>query len=101
MRTDLLKAAAIGYGVFCGINLTLAYFTSNAKTGRQPGQNALLDFNDSLTKFNLLARVLSGVTGQGAALPVPSVALPSPQQFAQGRVTITDGPGGTTTTFGQ
>jgi hypothetical protein len=91
------KTVLLAYGGFAVVNLAVAYMTSQAKTGRQPGQNALLDFNDSLTKFNLLARFmpLAGgamVVGTPAGGAAPTFSLPAP--------VVTDTPGGTTTYYG-
>ncbi len=98
----MTRNVLVGYGGFCAVNLAIAYLTSNNRTGRQPGQNKLLDFNDSLLPLNLLARFVP--QGAGAAVPpagMPASGLlnPSPQTFLPDATTQTVFPTGTTTTF--
>lgn len=82
-----------GYVGFAVANVAVAYFTSNARTGRTPGQNKLLDFNDSLMRFNPLAWLM--VPGTVTAMPLTTAANPAIPTGA----TVTQYTGGTTTTF--
>lgn len=96
----LARNVLIGYGAFCAVNLAVSYMTSSARTGRQLGQNKLLDFNDSLLPFNVLARVLSQSTG--ALIPAAAAssgAMPGQPTFLPDRSTQTVFPTGTTTLF--
>lgn len=97
-----LKTALVAYGIAAGANFVLAYMTSAQRTGRTPGQNKLLDFNDSLLPFNVLAMLMPPGT-LGAALPNTNTAAPltppPAQLFAPGQETVTQTPGGTTTLF--
>lgn len=82
-----------GYAGFCVVNAAVAYFTGSYRTGRvRPvGENKLLDFNDALVRFNVLAYVLP----QGAGPAVGAAVAPAVPTGA----TITYQPSGTTTTF--
>ena len=93
-KTVTLLGVGVGLAV---ANVAIAYYTSASRTGRLPGQNALLDFNDSIAKINPLkflfpttaASSNSGPTVVGATTFAP---LPAP--------VVTDTAGGTTTYWG-
>lgn len=89
----LYRNVLYGYVGFAVANAAIAYFTSHARTGRNPGDNKLLDFNDELMKINPLAWVLVPSTAQ--AVPLTTAANPAIPTGA----TVTQYAGGTTTTF--
>jgi len=88
-KTTTLLGVGIGLAV---ANVAIAYFTR----GRPPGQNALLDFNDSLLKLNPLSLLFPTQAGSSSGPVVVGATtfapLPAP--------VVTDQPGGTTTYFG-
>ncbi len=72
---------AVGYGGFCVANLALSFLTGNyfrtqvlKKPMRQLGDSALLDFNDVLLQYNLLARFVPESYGP----EIPSISVSSP-----------------------
>lgn len=80
-------------GVLAVLNVALAY----SNRGRIPGQNKLLDLNDSLLKLNPLALLFPPTqAAQGGTLAPGSVTNFAPAPVAQ----VTDQSGGTTTYWG-
>jgi hypothetical protein len=83
-----------GYAVFAVGNFGIAYATR----GRVPGQNALLDFNAGLLRFNILARLFPQALAAPGAAPLgvgtQATFLPGPAPI------VTEQATGTTTTFG-
>lgn len=85
-----LKASALigGYVGFAVVNLGLAHMGAL----RTPGSSKLLDLNDKLLRFNILARLFPP--------PVPALMAGQPSQYAiPDGATMTIQPTGTTTTF--
>jgi hypothetical protein len=94
-----IKTILYGYGGFAILNYSIAWLTSSARTGRVPGQNALLDFNDSLMRLNVLGWALPIPIASSSSAPVTTVS-PMGQP-----ITVTQAPAGgaaqgTTTFFG-
>lgn len=74
------QKVAVGYGALCVGNLALSFFTGQyfrtqvlKKPARQLGDNALLDFNDTLLSYNVLARVLPEAYGP----EIPAITVTS------------------------
>lgn len=84
-QTVLLAVAAVAVA-----NVALAYFNR----GRPPGQNKLLDLNDSLAKINPLSLLFPPQPSPGPTVVGPTTFAPAP--VAQ----VTDQSGGTTTYWG-
>jgi hypothetical protein len=100
-RTKRLIGIGIGVGV---ASAAIGYFTSAARTGRQPGQNKILDFNDVLLKLNPIAWLMESFASMGApttpAINVTPPASSSTPIFLPAAQNVTDQASGTTTTFG-
>jgi hypothetical protein len=87
----IYRNIAVGYAGFIVINTAVGYFTSNFRTGRKPGDNSLLDFNDWLGKFNPVWNYVIGTPGILISQPA-NPAIPT-------GATVTQSATGTTTTF--
>lgn len=80
MRLNTWQKMGLAYGGFCIGNLAIAFFTGNyfrtqiqRAPPRQLGDNVLLDFNDTLLAYNLLARLVP--QAYGASTPAALMPL--------------------------
>jgi hypothetical protein len=81
----------IGYGAFAVANMAIASARKAGQLTAVPA--ALLDFNDSLTRLNVLSMFSSaGTAAAPSTVQAPFTPLPAP--------VVTDTAGGTTTYYG-
>jgi len=72
MKPSTRTLVAVGVGLAV-LNVALAYYNR----GRLPGQNKLLDLNDSLAKLNPLALLFPAAASTGAPSTAPTTFAPA------------------------
>jgi len=82
------KTVLIGYGVFAVVNAAVWHWTRNVP----PGAQKLVDFNNSLTRVNLLAYLFPASAAAAPAAATSFAPLPAP--------VVTQQESGTTTYYG-
>ena len=82
------KTVLTAYGAFAVVNLGLAYLAAK----RPAGSSALLDFNNRLLAYNVLARIFPPPLQPMVTAGTPQLAIPT-------GATVTDQESGMTTTY--